>query len=168
MIINCRKGPLAVPPESRSFEPDQFRNPKEILDAKGLRLTRQREAVISALAQTEKRHLSAEEIWQTVARGQKGIGLATVYRTLSLLESAGVITSAELGDGRSRYELCDRPGAHTHHHLICTRCGKVEEAEQDLLNQIEQYVESRHGFRIDDHVLRLYGLCSSCRGTPAG
>ncbi len=157
-----------MPSEFPSFGPGQFPNPKEILDAKGLRPTRQREAVISALAETERRHLSAEEIWQTVARGQKGIGLATVYRTLSLLESAGIIDSAEFGDGKSRYELCDRPGAHTHHHLICTRCGKVEEVEQDLLNQIEQFVESRHGFRIDDHVLKLYGLCSSCRGAPAG
>ncbi|NPV71413.1 MAG: transcriptional repressor [Firmicutes bacterium] len=136
---------------------------RDALTTAGFRFTRQREAVIRVLAGAGGGHLSAEEIAQEV-RATDGPGLATVYRTLSMLEGIGIVRSIDLGDGRARYEISDAP-EHHHHHLICTVCGRVEEVEHDLLHQIEEHVKARHGFAVRNHSLKIYGICSVCRGT---
>ena len=138
---------------------------RDALITAGFRFTRQREAVIRVLSASREGHLSAEEIAQA-ARASDGLGLATVYRTLSVLEQIGLVKSIDFGDGRARYEISDS-AAHYHHHLVCTACGRVEEVEHDLLQQIEEHVRARHGFTVRDHSLKLYGVCRACRDSDA-
>ncbi|MDN5353153.1 MAG: Fur family transcriptional regulator, ferric uptake regulator, partial [Clostridiales bacterium] len=88
---------------------------------------------------------------------------ATVYRTLQLLEELEVVTSLNLEDGCVRYELYIDDGAHNHHHLICNKCGRVIEVEGDLLDQLEQKIEREYDFKIVDHKLKFYGICSKCK-----
>jgi Fur family ferric uptake transcriptional regulator len=134
---------------------------RDALMTAGFRFTRQREAVIRVLAGAGAGHLSAEEIAHA-ARATDGLGLATVYRTLAVLEQVGLVKSIDLGEGRARYEISDSP-EHYHHHLVCTVCGRVEEVEHDLLQQIEEHVRARHGFTVRDHSLKLYGVCRACK-----
>lgn len=92
------------------------------------------------------------------------MGLATVYRTLQLLEELEVVSSLNLEDGCIRYELYNDEGHHNHHHLICSNCGiLVIEVEGDLLDELEHKIEKEHDFKILDHKLKFYGICSKCK-----
>ena len=90
------------------------------------------------------------------------IGLATVYRTIGMLEELGIVSRLDLGDNISRYELVHAEENHQHHHLVCNKCSKVLEVEGDLLDQIEQTIEEKYKFRIMDHSVKFFGLCKEC------
>lgn len=131
------------------------------------RLTPQRALILRLLFEHEGEHLSAEELHALVGRTNPEMGLATVYRTLELLTELQVLKAVDLGDGRARYELAGEEG-HSHHHLLCLRCGRVEEVREDLLERLEQAVEAEHGFEILDHQVKLLGLCRECRERKRG
>jgi Fur family transcriptional regulator, ferric uptake regulator len=135
---------------------------KENLKAKGYKLTPQRRAIVDIIIENEGKHLTAEEIYDLVKVDTPEIGLATVYRTIILLEEMGIISRLDIGDGCSRYELVHEEENHQHHHLICTTCGKVMEVEDDLLEALEQNVESKYKFQIQNHSVKFFGLCSDC------
>lgn len=105
---------------------------KQQLNERGCRLTGQRQAVMEVVLSNKGRHMSSEEIFEQVRQSYPGIGLATVYRTLPLLERMNLLSKIYLDDGCIRYELCD-PKEQVHHHLICMGCGAVYEVEDDLL-----------------------------------
>ncbi|MFO8052997.1 MAG: Fur family transcriptional regulator [Candidatus Omnitrophota bacterium] len=139
------------------------------LRGKGYRLTIPRRAILSLLNKTSK-HLSAEDIYIAVRRTYPAIGLTTVYRTLEVLVGMGIVSKLDFGQGRARYELRSRAAQEIHHHhLICKNCNKVidysnfvkEEAE--LIEKTEKLLENKYGFKIDEHRLQFYGLCSKCR-----
>ncbi|WP_138203208.1 Fur family transcriptional regulator [Haloimpatiens lingqiaonensis] len=132
------------------------------LKNKGYKLTPQRRAVVSIIIDNEGKHLTAEEIYDLVKEQCPEIGLATVYRTVQLLEQLGVISKLELDDGCARYELVHEDENHKHHHLICTKCGKVTEVKDDLLEDLEGKIEETYKFKIYDHSLKFYGLCRNC------
>lgn len=90
------------------------------------------------------------------------IGLATVYRTVQLLEELGIISKLDLNDGCYRYELIHESENHQHHHLICSNCGKVIEVEGDLLEGLEHEIEIKYDFKIKNHSVKFYGLCKEC------
>ena len=69
----------------------------------------------------------------------------------------------DFGDGRNRYELNDEEFAHFHHHLICVKCGKVSEFEDDMLETLESIIAKKLNFRTIDHQLKVYGYCSDCQ-----
>jgi len=128
------------------------------------RMTPQRKVVLEILLENKDRHLSAEEVFQ-ISRG-KGleIGMATIYRTLELLEDLGLSQKLNFGDGRSRYELVQKNLTdHQHHHLLCLNCECIIEVEEDLLHQLEEVVRKKHNFEIVNHNLQFFGYCSSCR-----
>jgi len=89
-------------------------------------------------------------------------GIATVYRTLELLEEIDVLKKVDFGDGRARYEVRDEDNEH-HHHLVCQRCGKITEFEDDLLVKLETAIYRKTGFRITEHVAKFYGVCAECQ-----
>ncbi len=132
---------------------------------KEYRLTPQRRLVLEIFLQHRQRHLSAEEVFTfSRARGEE-IGLATIYRTLELLEGLGLIHKLNFGDGRSRYEMAHQDlSHHHHHHLVCLGCDEIFEVEDDLLHQLEEVIEQKHGFDIVNHNLQFYGYCSKCQG----
>lgn len=138
---------------------------------RGYRLTKSRKAVLVVLNQTSK-HLSAEDIYLAIRKSYKDIGFATIYRTLDLLVRMNLVNRFEFGDGKARYEfIYERQEVPTHHHhLICSRCGKVIdysdfiEEETKLIDRIECELSKKYDFRIDRHIIQFYGLCDECRG----
>lgn len=141
---------------------DKIENLKDSLKEKGYKLTPQRRAILNGIIGSEGNHLTAEELYDLVKTDCPEIGLATVYRTVQLLEEMGVVCKLDLDDGRSRYELCQDDESHQHHHLVCNKCGKVIEVQGDLLDEIEQVVEKKYEFTIENHSLKFYGTCKDC------
>ncbi len=140
----------------------KIENLKLILREKGYKLTPQRRSILDEIIKNEGSHLTTEEIYDLVKVNCPEIGLATVYRTVQLLEEMGVLYKLDLDDGCSRYELCDEDESHQHHHLICQNCGKVIEVEGDLLEELEQGIEKKYNFKIKNHSLKFYGICDNC------
>ncbi|OKL38038.1 Fur family transcriptional regulator [Domibacillus mangrovi] len=136
---------------------------KKQLHAASYKLTPQREATVRVLLEHEEDHLSAEDVYLLVKEKAPEIGLATVYRTLELLNELKVVDKINFGDGVSRYDLRQEGAAHFHHHLVCIECGAVDEIQEDLLDDVEEIVESRWNFKIKDHRLTFHGICSRCQ-----
>ena len=103
-----------------------------------------------------KRHLSAEEVYKLLLEENSDIGLATVYRVLTQFENAGILVRRHFDEGRATYEL--QEGRH-HDHLVCVRCGNVEE----FVERAQRQVAARKGYELTDHSLVLYGICGDCR-----
>lgn len=135
---------------------------KESLKEKGYKLTPQRRAIVDIIIEKEGQHLTAEEIYDEVKKVCPDIGLATVYRTVLLLEEVGVIYKLDLNDGCSRYELVHSDEEHRHHHLVCDKCKRVIEVQDDLLEELESRIEETYKFKILDHSVKFFGSCSSC------
>lgn len=135
---------------------------KKLKDA-GYKLTPQRIAILNAIELNKGKHLNTEEIYDLVKQSNPEMGLATVYRTLLLLEQLEVVSSLNLEDGCVRYEMYSDDGQHNHHHLICSECGDVIEVEGDLLDELEDKIEKEYDFKILDHKLKFYGICSKCK-----
>lgn len=136
---------------------------KEDLKKKGYKLTPQRRAILDIIVECEGKHLTAEEIYDEVKKTCPEIGLATVYRTIALLEEIGVVSRLNLNDGCSRYELIHGDENHMHHHLICNRCNAVIEVEDDLLEELEDRISKEYEFKIVDHSLQFFGVCKQCQ-----
>lgn len=137
---------------------------KEALHDARYKLTPQREVTVRVLLENESAHLSAEDVFMKVKDKYPEIGLATVYRTLELLNELNVLDKVNFGDGVSRYDLRKEGAQHFHHHLICIHCGTVEEVEEDLLTDVEKIVTRDFNFDIIDHRLTFHGVCNLCKG----
>lgn len=138
---------------------------KEMLKAKGLKVTNQRLIVLKVLDKHRDIHMAAEDIYKLVKAECPDIGLATVYRTVQLLLEMQLVDRINLDDGCVRYEIghrVDEESKHTHHHLICKDCGKVLSFNDDLLEELENHIEKMTGFRVLDHELKFYGQCKDC------
>ncbi|RQD70566.1 MAG: transcriptional repressor [Tindallia sp. MSAO_Bac2] len=142
---------------------DNVKELKVMLKEKGYKLTPQRRAVLNIIMENPGKHLTTEEIYDLVKVQCPDIGLATVYRTLQILDEMDLIMKINLDDGCSRYEYNVHQDDHEHHHLICTNCGKIMEVNEDLLDSIEAQIEKDYDFTITDHKVKFFGLCSTCR-----
>ncbi|MCL2817099.1 MAG: transcriptional repressor [Clostridiales bacterium] len=137
---------------------------KNMLRDGGYKLTPQRQAVYDVIAGHGDKHLKCEEIYLLLAAEFPRIGLATVYRTLGVLTEVGLLSKVNFDDGFLRYELNSSPAdVHRHHHLICLRCGRIDEAVDDLMEELEKAVLEASGFQVEDHSVKMYGYCRSCR-----
>ena len=135
---------------------------KEKLQQKGYKLTTQRRAVLDILMQNSGEHLSTEEIYSLVKEKFPEIGLATVYRTVQLFEELRIVNRLNFDDGCSRFELYVDNENHHHHHLICEKCNRVLEVENDLLEDIESEIERKYNFKVKNHKVTFYGHCQEC------
>lgn len=130
-----------------------------ILSQIGCKSTKSRRIIIEVLTKTQT-PLSAEEIFLNVKEAGASTNLSTVYRTLDLIESKGLLDKCIMSDGRARYKLALE--GHTHH-ITCTSCYKsipinvcpLEILEKDLVNTTD--------FNITGHKLEVYGLCPKCK-----
>jgi Fur family ferric uptake transcriptional regulator len=136
---------------------------KEDLKKKGYKLTPQRRSIVDTIIENEGQHLTAEEIYDKVKKSCPEIGLATVYRTILLLEELGIISRLDLNDGCSRYEIIHSDETHRHHHLVCNICHKVSEVQDDLLEELEVDIEKQYKFKILDHSVKFFGICDECQ-----
>jgi Fur family transcriptional regulator, ferric uptake regulator len=126
----------------------------------GLKLTKQRETICEVFFAQEG-HRRAEEILQDARALDAKVSLATVYRTLKLLQEYGLAKSHNFQDGQALFEPC-LDNDH-HDHLICTNCGRIVEFVNQEIEDLQLRIASAHGFYITNHKMELYGLCSSCK-----
>jgi Fur family ferric uptake transcriptional regulator len=133
----------------------------QYLKAKDLKQTRQRKLIVEELLLLNE-HVDADRLYQIMAVKDAGIGLATVYRTLTMLKEAGLVEEQKFTDGRALYEILD-PDSH-HDHLVCIECGKIVEFEDTTIERLQEEIAEKHGFQLISHRLDLYGRCkSSCQ-----
>ncbi len=123
----------------------------------GVRVTPQRLFVLEALELTGG-HMTAEAIMQWASHRYPALNLATVYRTLDLLVSVGLVAPTALGDVTA-YELV---GDSPHHHLACERCGQVIEMDESLLASLRADALKVYGFHAQPRHLAIFGLCGAC------
>jgi Fur family ferric uptake transcriptional regulator len=124
-----------------------------------LKITKQRRAVLNALIECEN-HISVEELYSIVSEQEPKIGLATIYRTLSLLTKSGLALEMDFGDGQKRYES-SYMSAH-HDHMVCIKCGKIIEFNHPLIEKYQEEIASQNGFKITSHKLDIFGHCINC------
>ncbi len=138
------------------------------LNDRGQRLTPQRQRVLDLFERIgEGSHLSAEEVHLRLVRSQERVSLATVYRTLRLLSSMGLLQELELPEGGRRFELAG--DAHRdHHHLLCVRCGRTEEFESAPVLAAGEAAAGAFGFRLLECVLNVRALCPACAAEEQG
>ena len=119
---------------------------------RGLRLTNQRELVISIIENSND-HPDVDELFKRAAKKDNSVSIATVYRTVKLLEDANLIEKLEFGDGRARYE---ESGKH-HEHLIDIETGEVIEFIDEELEELKEQIAKKLGYELIDHRLELFG-----------
>ena len=130
----------------------------ELLRQGGGRVTVARRAVLAALLDGTRRHLSAEEVAAAVRAENPAVHLSTVYRTLDALERLGVVTHVHLGHGRAIYHLTDE----LHHHAVCEDCGDVLQLPDTIFGDVEATLRRSWGFALDAHHFALVGRCAAC------
>lgn len=119
---------------------------------KGLRMTGQRLTILSVLARADD-HPDAVELHRRAAQLDPGISLATVYRTVKLLQDKGILARHAFADGRARYETAE--GEH-HDHLIDLESGRVIEFHSAEIERLQDEIARRLGFKIVSHRLEIY------------
>lgn len=122
------------------------------LRARGLRVTAQREKVLGAVRAL--RHATPEQLSEAV----DGVDVATVYRTLELLEGLGLVRHTHLGHGAPSY----RPADDDHVHLVCHACGAVSDADPGLVDALERRLRDERGFVLDRSHFTVFGRCAAC------
>ena len=126
----------------------------------GLKVTLPRVKILEILEkQIDERHLTAEKVYKILLSENEEIGLATVYRVLTQFEVAGLVTRHHFEGGNSIFEL--NKGIH-HDHLVCIKCGRVDEFTDDVIEQRQKAIADQLGYEFTDHSLCLYGICSQC------
>lgn len=140
---------------------DRLRERLELYMAKKkLRSTAQRRLIVDTFFGGTP-HVTIEDLLAEVRTHDRGIGYATVYRTLKLLAECGVASERRFGDGLSRYELADDGDEH-HDHLICTTCGDITEFEDPRIEKLQDAIAAKHGFELTSHKHEMYGVCAKC------
>ena len=106
-----------------------------------------------------KTHYSAEEVHNYLIKNNESIGLATIYRVLTQLETAGLLQKNNFDDSTSTYEIKKQH----HDHLICTECGKIIEFIDEDLEVMQEKISKKHNFKLTSHVMTLFGKCSDSK-----
>lgn len=128
------------------------------LRRQGLKVTRPRRAVVEAVFALPA-HFEAADLWATL-RGVVS-SAATVYRTLELLEQAGLVRRVSFGEAHAHYEHV--LGREDHGHLVCQSCGKIVEFADPGLKRLVSQAAEREQFSLAEAVVQGYGLCPACR-----
>ena len=126
----------------------------------GLKITLPRIKILELLEKAQDHHMSAEDIYRVLSESGEEIGLATVYRVLTQFEEAGLVVKHHFEGGQSVFELDH--GEH-HDHLVCVKCGKVEEFVDEVIEKRQQEIAKEKGYIITDHSLNIYGVCAECQ-----
>ncbi|MFT7218525.1 MAG: Fur family ferric uptake transcriptional regulator [Candidatus Azotimanducaceae bacterium] len=136
--------------------------PTESQDLKdaGLKITLPRIKILQILDSEGGHHVSAEDVYKLLLSNGEEIGLATVYRVLTQFEQADLVTRHNFEGGHSVFELASEDH---HDHIVCVRCGLVEEFKDEEIERRQNQVAEKLGFDLTDHNLNMYGLCPGCR-----
>lgn len=126
----------------------------------GLKVTLPRLKVLQLLeGESSKRHMSAEDLYKALLEAGEEIGLATVYRVLTQFEGAGLVVRHHFESGHSVFELSEDDH---HDHLVCIKCGNIEEFADPVIEQRQEEIAAKAGYELTDHSFYLYGICGGC------
>ncbi len=132
---------------------------KKIIRELGLKVTQQRVQILEVV-RSGPSHFTAQEVFEIVSEKNPDIGFATVYRFLKKLSEQDFVTEVRMGGMPARYEWA----AKDHHdHLTCTKCGAIVEFENQKIEDLQDKIAHRHGFKLTHHILELYGICGECQ-----
>lgn len=134
---------------------------KHLLKVNSLKFTIQREVILEMLYNSDE-HLTPEGLHHLIQEKHPDLntGIATVYRTLSLLEDSEMVTSLSFGAQGKKYEL----GAKDHHdHIICTKCGSISEFVDEEIELRQKKIAQELGFTMQEHSMQIYGICKTCQ-----
>ncbi len=134
---------------------------KTLLKENSLKFTIQREVILETLYNSDE-HLTPESLHHLIQNDFPDLktGIATVYRTLALLEESNMVTSLSFGAQGKKYEL----GAKEHHdHMICTECGNITEFVDEEIENRQHKIAEKLGFKMSDHSMQIYGICKNCQ-----
>jgi len=124
------------------------------------KVTGPRQAILEIL-QREAHPLSIREIFGALPQGD--CDLATVYRSMHLLEKMEMVKRCHFGEGGARFELLPEGDDGHHHHLVCTECSQVVEIEECFPKSLQERIAARNGFKAVTHRLEFFGLCPRCQ-----
>lgn len=133
---------------------------KQELRNAGLKVTHPRVKILQILESSENKHQSAEDVYKALIGADEDVGLATVYRVLTQFETAGLVMRHHFEGGHSVFELTS---VDHHDHIVCNICGSVEEFYDELIEEQQEKIAKKYGFKITDHSMYLYGVCKNCR-----
>ena len=146
----------------RTIEYEQLlKDFKLLLKKNSLKFTIQREVILGTLYNSDE-HLPPESLHHLIQDQYPDLktGIATVYRTLALLEDSSMVTSLSFGAQGKKYEL----GAKEHHdHLICTECGNITEFVDEEIEKRQHAITDELDFKMSDHSMQIYGVCKNCQ-----
>ena len=125
---------------------------------RGLKVTPQR-LMIFRILEGNTNHPSAEEIYQEVVQDYPTISLATIYKTLEALRDMGEILELKVDRRRKRYDPCTNP----HHHIICSKCGKIEDIFEDFSPHFKVATRINQRFKITGYHIEFYSICTRCQ-----
>jgi Fur family ferric uptake transcriptional regulator len=138
-----------------------LKNFKNLLKNNSLKFTKQREVILQSLYNSTA-HLTPEDIYKDIQNKYPDlkVGIATIYRTLTLLEDSNMLTFLSFGAAGKKYEL----GAKQHHdHMICTACGHITEFVDEQIEQRQHKIAQELDFEMHDHSMQIYGICKNCK-----
>lgn len=134
------------------------------LEDAGYRLTGPRRALADLIVDRGGATFTAADLVADVRSRGLGIGRATVFRAIDVLEAVGAIERLDLQNGEHAYVAC--VPTH-HHHVVCSRCARASEIGDLGLGAVAREVARRTGYRVDEHRLELFGLCPDCQRSTA-
>lgn len=123
----------------------------------GLKATLPRLKILELFERSKERHLSAEDVYKILINTGEDVGLATVYRVLTQFEEAGLLSRHHFESGKAVFEINE--GTH-HDHIVCVKCGRVEEFYDEEIEKRQQQAAESRGFTMQEHSLMIYGICS--------
>jgi Fur family ferric uptake transcriptional regulator len=132
----------------------------EKLRQKSRKVTGQRQAILQLLRQ-HAHPLSTKEVFRALPAGD--CNLATVYRSMHLLEGMGMVKRFDFGDGVARFELLSEGDDGHHHHLVCLHCSGVIEIERCAMGELDDHIALSSGFKAVTHKLEFFGICPGCQ-----
>ena len=140
---------------------DVLENFKKLLKQNNLKYTTQRELILKIIYDNSG-HFTPEDIYNLIKENHPDVklGIATIYRTLTLLEDADIVSSISFGTQGKKYEF----GLKEHHdHLVCLECGGIEEFFDDTIEKQQEAIAKKFNFKMTNHVMKITGICEACQ-----
>ncbi len=140
---------------------DVLENFKRLLKSNSLKYTTQRELILKTIYDNSG-HFTPEDIYNLLKEKYPTVklGIATVYRTLTLLEDANIVSSISFGAQGKKYEF----GLKEHHdHLVCLECGGIEEFFDETIEKQQEEIAKKFNFKMTNHIMKIMGVCSACQ-----
>jgi Fur family transcriptional regulator, ferric uptake regulator len=130
------------------------------LRLKSRKLTGPRQAILEVLRR-QAHPVSIKDIFSALSKTD--CDLATVYRSVNLLERIGMVKRFDFGDAVARFELLREGDDGHHHHLVCTRCAEIIEIDECAMAELQEQIAMKNGFKAVTHRLEFFGICPACQ-----